>query len=138
MFNKLMLSLICFLVMVGFTIGLYLGLTNHSWNPDSKVNGFAVFFGFGIPLCLAGFGSVALSSNDKELLAIFGWVYVVIGLIWTATLFYLMAGWAGVVAPSAKTGFAVGFGQFLGFGIPAFCFSCLGIILLVDPPGKSN
>lgn len=117
------------------------------------------FFGFGIPMLLAAAGAFALWSDSKPLIQRFGWTCTMSGLIWAASLFFLLAGWVGIVSPAVKikpaddfgqrpgaiahfrppvspadNELSEGFGLFLGFGIPMLVSGGVGIKILIDPP----
>jgi hypothetical protein len=125
---------LCFAVALAFAAGLYLGMAKVAWDANSKANGFIVFFGFGIPMLLAGAGTFALWSDSKLMVQRFGWACTVAGLLWAASLFYLLAGWVGIVSSDMKAGFAECVGLFLGFGIPMLVCGGAGIGVLVEPP----
>jgi hypothetical protein len=57
-----------------------LSLVGTTWYSISDENGLIGFFGFGVPMFVAGFGTAALWSDKKPLQKTLGWTSTVIGL----------------------------------------------------------
>lgn len=129
---------LCFAVALAFAVGLFIGMARIAWGSSEKVNGFIAFFGFGIPMLLSGAGTFALWSDSKSHIQLFGWTCTVGGLIWAASLFYLLAGWVGFVSSSSRVEFFERVGLFLAFGIPMLVCGGAGIGVLVEPPPNAK
>lgn len=126
------LGYLCLAVTLAFAAGLFVGMVRVAWDADAKVNGFIAFFGFGVPMILAGAGTQALWSDSRHLIQRLGWTCTVAGLVWAVALLYLMAGWVGLVSSNSQVGIDRCICLFLGFGVPMVVCGGAGIAVLVD------
>ena len=135
---KLVLGGMCLTVAVAFCVGLFLGMARVAWDNSTGVNGVVAFFGFGLPTMLAGAGTLNLWEGYVKPLQRFGWMCTMASLIWAASLFYLLAGWTGLITSTTKVGFFDGVGLFLGFAVPMTILGGTGIYLLVERPAATK
>ncbi len=122
---------LCFLIMLAFGFGLFVSMLKLAWNNDQNINGFVAFFGFGLPMIFAGAGAFRLFADSKFFAYLITWIFAISAILWSAALFYLIAGWVGLISTRVEADFIRGFGLFFGFAVPMVLFGFIGISLLV-------
>ena len=135
------LGWLTFLLAMGFAGGLVLTLIGTTWFSVSDGNGLIGFFGFGIPMIVAGLGTAALWSDQKPLQKTLGLASTLVGLVCGVALFILVAGWVlsdtKANQPPAVGKSEPGVAHFFGFGIPMLICGGFGIAMLFESEGKS-
>jgi hypothetical protein len=114
-----------FLLTIAFVGGLVVALIGATWFGLPRDNGLIGFFGFGIPMVVAGLGTAALWSGHKPLEKTLGWASALVGLVCGVALFILVAGW--ILTKESDTGFL----HFFAFAIPMLVCGSFGIAMLL-------
>jgi hypothetical protein len=130
---KAILGGLCLVVGLLSAGGLLWGMVRLAWLPRTDFNPFLAFFGFGIPMVVAGGATGGIWQKEPRLLKCLGWVCTVMGLIWALGLLALVAGWVGLLptTPSQPAESEVVVGLLLAFGIPMLVCGGAGIGILM-------
>lgn len=145
---KASIGWLTFLLSVGFAGGMVSSLIGNVWFKVADANSVIGFFGFGIPMIVAGLGTAALWSEKKPLQKTLAVVSTFIGLTCGLCLFILVAGWVfadnSAEQPQPSTSRATvqqsrpSAVHFFGFGVPMLVCGGFGIAMFFQSESKGE
>lgn len=121
-----------FTLTIGFAVGLLGALIGSAWFdlPDKGV--VWGFFGFGIPMLIAGSATKHMWHDNTKLLNVYGWTSSLLGTVFGISLFVFVA-YRVINKASISTG---ELGLFFGFVLPMIILGYSGLRLLSSKSAK--